>query len=253
MSSRSARVSDNQINRILPGEKSALLAQIFGDKLEDLWTLLELFVAHPAREEFWFAKVLQVATEVDVARGCEIASQVMVSGSFPLAQEGEKLLGQLVQTYPEQAMEAIGRRMTDDATKNQFFIRKFSFVSAIPFEVVTAWLARVGVTGARAFARHLQAPFLDDRGQPQVPQLTEFILTRFEDDERTFSEFMAGVHSYQGYWGSYAAAREKEGLQAKAFLTHRMRRVREWVLLEMRQAEHDAKIHGIREDEIGLR
>jgi len=150
-------------------------------------------------------------------------------------------------------MEAIGRRMMDDKTKNQFFIQKFSFLSVIPFEVVKAWLERAGVEGARAFARHLAPPFLDGSGEPQVPQLTEFVLTRFEEDDRTFTEFVVGVHSYQGYWGSYAAAREKEGQQAKAFLTHRLRRVREWALIEMRQAEHDAKVHGIEEEESGLR
>jgi hypothetical protein len=242
-----------QINREAAEEKANLLTQIFGEKLEDLWTLLELFAAHPAREDFWFAKVLQVAIEVDVARGCEVASQMIVSDSFPLKQEGEQLLAALVQTYPEQTMEAIGRRMTDGATMNQFFIRKFSFVAAIPLDVAKTWLERVGVVGARAFARHLQPPYLDGAGQPQVPQLTEFILTRFEDDDRTFSEFVAGVHSYQGYWGSFSEAREKEGLQAKPFLTHRLRRIREWALIEMRQAEHDARVHGIREDEFGLR
>jgi hypothetical protein len=43
----------------------------------------------------------------------------------------------------------------------------------------------------------------------------------------------------------------KEGLQAKHFLNHRLRRVREWALLEMRRAELDARKHGRREDEIG--
>lgn len=140
-----------------------------------------------------------------------------------------------------------------ETTKNLFFVRKFSFVSAIPFDVVRAWLERVGVDGARAFARHLPPPFLDGEGRPQVPQLTEFVLERFEDDDRTFSEFVAGVHSYQGYWGSYSEAREKEALRAKPLLSHRLRRVREWALAEIRQAEHDAEIHGVREDEMGLR
>jgi hypothetical protein len=79
------------------------------------------------------------------------------------------------------------------------------------------------------------------------------VLTEFEEDERTFSEFVAGVHSYQGYWGSYAEARQKEGLQAKAFLNDSSKRIRQWAVLEMRRAEEDARIHGIREDEIGLR
>jgi hypothetical protein len=76
-------------------------------------------------------------------------------------------------------------------------------------------MERVGVVGARAFARHLPPPFLDGEGKPQVLQLTEYVLTRFEDDDRTFSEFVAGVRSYQGYWGSYAAAREKGGFRSE--------------------------------------
>jgi hypothetical protein len=85
-----------QINRVASEEKSNVLIQIFGEKLGDLWTLLELFVAHPSREEFWFGKVLQAATERDVARGCEIASQMIVSDSFSLKEEGERLLEELV-------------------------------------------------------------------------------------------------------------------------------------------------------------
>ncbi len=81
---------------------------------------------------------------------------MIVGKSFPMKDEGEKLLEELAQLYPDQVMEAIGHRITDDATRDQFFIRKFSFLSAIPLEVVTTWLQRVGVIGARAIARHLR-------------------------------------------------------------------------------------------------
>jgi hypothetical protein len=76
------------------------------------------------------------------------------------------------------------------------------------------------------------------------------VLTQFEGDERTFSEFVADIHSFQGYRGSFSEARQKEALQAKAFLTDDSKRVREWALLEMQRAEEDARIHGIREDEM---
>jgi hypothetical protein len=90
-----------QINREAPEEKTAVLAKIFCNRLEALWTLLELFVAQPSREDFWFARVLRAATELDVAHGCEVASQMLVSQSFPLMQEGQTLLTELVQTYPD--------------------------------------------------------------------------------------------------------------------------------------------------------
>lgn len=132
---------------------------------------------------------------------------------------------------------------------NQFFLRKFRFISTIPFEVAQAWLERVGVVGARAIARHLEPPHVTTEGQAVVPDLTEYVLTHFEDDPRTFSEFVAGIHSFQGYRGSYSAARQKEADEAKAFLNHPSKRVREWARLEMLQGEEDARVHGMREEE----
>ena len=93
---------------------------------------------------------------------------------------------------------------------------------------------------------------MDGSGQPWIPPLTEFVLTRFEDDDRTFSEFVAGVHSFQLYRGSYSSARDQERLVAKAFMNSPIRRVREWAQSEMAQAEADAKVHRIREEEFGM-
>jgi hypothetical protein len=233
--------------------KAGMLLEIFGENLDDLWILLDFFVGNPGRADFWFAQVLRAAVQLDPVRGCELASRMIVGDSFPMKGEGEKLIGELAQTYPTEIMEAVGRRIADDATKDYFFVSKFSFLTVIPFEVVKAWLEKVGVVGARAIARHLPPPFLGKDRKPQVPELTRFVLTKFEDDERTFSEFVAGVHSYQGYWGSYSDARQKEALEAKTFLSDVSKRIRQWALLEMQGAEEDARIHGIREDEIGFR
>lgn len=242
-----------QINKASADGKGEMLRQVFSDNLDDLWFLLDFFVANPGREDFWFAQVLRAAVQLDPVRGCELASRMIVGDSFPMKDEGEKLIGELAQTHPTEIMEALGRRITDDATKDYFFVSKFSFLSVIPFEVMKAWLVKVGVVGAQAIARHLPPPFLDKEGQPQVPQLTRFVLTEFEDDERTFSEFVAGVHSYQGYKGSYSEARQKEAQEARTFLSDVSKRIRQWAALEMQSAEEDAKIHGMREDEIGFR
>ena len=241
-----------QINRVHDDEKIKILNEIFGSDLSDLWRLLELFVENPGHEEFWFARVLRTTVDLDPERGCDIASRMVVGKSFPMKDEGEKLLEELALVHPNEVMEAVGRRMTDETTKGEFFVRKFSFVSSLPLKVVTDWLQRTGVNGARSIARHLRPPYVDSNDQPVVPELTEFILTHFEDDDATFREFAIGVHSLQGYRGSYAAARTAEGLVARRFVTHPSRRVREWALFEIREAEHDAKVHGLREDEFNL-
>lgn len=238
-----------QINRVGENEKPMVLAQIFSQEPSDLWVLLEMFVEQPGREDFWFARVVKAVADLDPVRGCDIASRMIVGKSFPMKDEGEKLLGELAERYPRQVMEAIGRRITDEKTKDQFFVRKYSFLSQIPLEVITTWLQEVGEPGARAIARHLPAPQLDSNGQPVVPPLTAFVLTHFEADDATFREFVTGIHSFQGYRGSYSEARRKEGLEAKHFLTHPFRRIREWARIEVREAEEDVRVHGIREDE----
>ena len=63
---------------------------------------------------------------------------------------------------------------------------------------------------------------------------------------------MAGVHSFQLYRGSYSSAREQESLVAKAFIDSPILRIRQWAQLEMVQAETDAKVQRIREEEFGM-
>jgi hypothetical protein len=154
-------------------------------------------------------------------------------------------------SIPAEVMEVVGEQMTQGEQKQQFLFRKFPVLASLPFDVVVSWLKRVGVEGARAIARHLDPPNLND-GQPWISPLTEFVLTYFENDDRTFSEFVAGVHSFQLYVGSYSSAREQESSVARAFIGSPIRRMREWAQLELRQAEADARVHRIREEEFGM-
>ena len=59
-------------------------------------------------------------------------------------------------------------------------------------------------------ARHLPKPFIDAAGQPQVPKLTAYVLSQFEDDRLTFTEFCAGTHSFQLYRVDIASQRKEE-------------------------------------------
>ena len=192
------------------------------------------------------------ASSVDSKRACEIATEMILSDDFQFRQSGDDVVQSLAQRFPEQTIDAIGARMLDDKTRTQFFYRKFPVLATLPAKVVSSWLEKVGVKGAQAIARHLQPPFLDDSGEPRVPALTEYVLTQFEDDQRTFTEFVAGIHSYQGYWGSYATARLREGDEAKAFLNSSVNRIREWAQIEIRRAEEEAEIFRIQEEEQGL-
>jgi hypothetical protein len=242
-----------QLNKLKDEEeRRLLLVQMFGESLDELWTLMEAVVSNPGREAFWFVRVLQAAEPFNPLRVLKIASSMLVSDDYEFSQQGEGIIAEVAQRYPEQVMEVVGEQMTQGEQRQKFFFRKFPVIGSLPFEVVVAWLKRVGVDGARAIARHLQPPSLDGNGNARILPLTEFVLTYFEDDDRTFSEFVAGVHSFQVYTGSFSSAREGEASVAKTFLGTPIRRIREWAQLEFAQAEADARIQSIREEEFGL-
>jgi len=83
-----------------------------------------------------------------------------------------------------------------------------------------------------------------------VPKLTEFVLSRFEDDRLTFSEFCAGTHSFQMYVGDMGQQRENEAAAARPFFNHPLKRIREWARHEYDSGVQDAKREREREDEM---
>ncbi len=236
----------------LKNEAEALgeLQTTFSDEtLDAIWRIVRLSLQFPGRESFWLVEILKVIAATNPAAACEVVANMLVSDEYLYIDSAEKLVSQLVISYPQQFMAAVGDLMVHDP---RFFIGKFNFLGLMPVAVVTDWLKKVGVQGARPLARHLVPPSLNENGQPVLNPLTEFVLREFEDDERTFREFVAGTHSLQIYAGSYAEARAKEAAVAKAFLNHPLRRVREWANIEIEQAEHEVRISRIEEEEMNL-
>jgi hypothetical protein len=147
-------------------------------------------------------------------------------------------------------MEEVGSLMLSSETGWHFFLGKYPVFTALPTPVVIAWLARHGVEAAQRIARHLPRPFLDG-GSPSLHPLTEYVLRVYESDDRTFNEFCAGVHSFQMYTGDIAGTREREADEAKLFLDHPLRRVREWAQFEIQDGIQHARLHREHMDEMG--
>jgi len=196
-----------------------------------VWNALVVFTDHPSRESFWWSQVLAKLISGNPTLAVALACRALVGESFEMRDAAINLLANWAPVYPKEVMANVGLIMLDPATSVHFFISKFPFFTALPLNVVTAWLDEVGVEGARKIARHLPHPYVD-AGTGIVPPLTYWVLSRFEDDDRTFSEFCAGVHSLQTYMGDIAGAQEAEARDARKFFNHDLRRIREWARIE---------------------
>jgi hypothetical protein len=145
-------------------------------------------------------------------------------------------------------MSEVGSIMLDEKTGLNFFVSKFPVFHVLPVGTVIDWLKKVGPIGAQRIARHLPAPTLDNNGNPVVPELTAWVLSTFENDERVFAEFCAGVHSFQLYRGDAVAVHETEAAAALKFLSHPLKRIRQWAQVEHESALKYAQLHREWED-----
>jgi hypothetical protein len=214
------------------------------------WTAVAEFTEHPGRQQsFWWGRVLQFAAPSDPRLAIRLGCKGLVSRNFALSEEASGLLASWASNYPAEVMSEIGSIMLDQKVGLTFFISKFPIFSALSPEVVIGWLTEVGPTGARLIARHLPPPFLDNAGKPIVPDLTAWVLSKFEQDNRVFAEFCAGVHSFQMYTGDVALVHESEATMARKFFSHPLRRIREWAKIEYETALENARRQREWEDE----
>lgn len=207
--------------------------------VDTLWDIVERTIDSGRMLQEWEAVLAHLAT-VDPARAIEIAARALAGGAIERGDEAEQVLQGLAKERPAAVMEALGRQMLDPERGWVFSAGKFGIFSVLPQHVVESWLEKHGELGARRIARHLPAPHLEG-GRPVVPPLTAYVLERFASDDETFGEFVAGTHSGVRFARDLAEQAEHQAELARLFLTHPMRRIRQWAQQEVRQAEADAR------------
>jgi hypothetical protein len=219
--------------------------------LEVLPSMLEATLVVLEREpNFW----IDLAGDLAVVRpedGTRLLAKALVSRDYNTRSLAEDSLVGLAKVAPSAVMDALDEAMSSSLAGWTFQTDDFSrLLAAMPESVVRAWLERVGKRGAVAIARHLPTPALNELDEPVVASLTEFVLSRFEDEDEVFRKFLAGTHAGQVYSGDIPAEHEEEAENARRFLGHPLRRVREWAAAEMESAKRQAQFCRQRDEEM---
>jgi hypothetical protein len=227
-SESSSRVAVHFIgHRVGLAHKDALVS-LSSKSLDLIFKVLTLTAKDGAGDSYWWARSLAALAPSDASRVARAASLGLGGGYFQ-TEESQKVLMELGHTYPAEVMEQVGSVMLDGKSGTKFFIGHYrGLFNTLPVAVVSAWLQSVGVSGAQKLARHLPVPYIDPSGDAIVPELTAYVLETFEADDRTFAEFCAGTYFSGGFVRNMTREVEAEEETAKRFLTHRLRRIREW-------------------------
>jgi hypothetical protein len=213
------------------------------------WDVVEATVKDTQTQSYWWARIAErLSIGIEATRVAKLLVEVMLGNNYSLRDDAEGILSSLATKQPSAVMEFLGEAMLDDDRNWMFNAGRFRVFTSVPQDTLTRWLDVKGVKGALRLARHVPAPFLDDKNQPRLHPLTEYLLTAFENEDRVFREFAAGVHSSQSYMGDMSEHKEKEAELARKFRDHPIRRVREWAELEIASASREAEIfRGIRD------
>ena len=218
------------------------------------WRLIEAVGKNVDRETYWWKKVMKVLALVDSDKAAEIAASFIVGENFQLRQDATEVLVDIAKKSPEIVINRLGKIILDKKKGVYFYIEKYSnLVQSLPEELLIDWIRTNGIEAARRIARHLAPPYLTKKGEPVVPPLTEFVLRHFEDNDRVFKEFCAGVHSFEIYSGDIEAQHKKEAEIARKFLGHSLKRIREWAQNEEKSALYMARMSKQEEEEFFIK
>lgn len=216
--------------------------KIEGPLVLPVLTILELSLGKAQRIDAWYwEQAVKLLPDSIVDQKCNLLSLAIVewkSSQGLWFKDALKLLIDLAKDYPEKVMNSIGKYALDQNYKPAFFLRVYrGLFETIGLDIVKNWVDKYGVDGARVIARHISSPRPLDNDKCYVPPLTEWLLSKFEDDDRVFNEFCAGRHSFETWCGPAKERYKNVEKTMKPYLSHQLRRVREWAEYEIAGAQ----------------
>jgi hypothetical protein len=219
--------------------------------LANVWQLAEHSLAHVAGDlAYEWSEIVGTLANYDPERAANLLGQALLSDGFDVDTHAKKKLAELAADHPDAVMEGFGAALLDPENGWRIQVGLFrELVSHIPSTCVMQWVQSHGIIAARAIARHLPIPYIDDAGNAIVPQLLDMLLRDYDDDE-VFGNYLAGSHSgeFHGLNGSERLRRDAHN--ARQFLNHPNPRIREWakheIAYRLQMAERDEREHAER-------
>jgi hypothetical protein len=216
------------------------------------WKVLKSGSVEEMRRSGEWAAIMLKMAEYNAEQAVSIAADVLISDSWGIRSEAKEVLARLALRHPDAVMAQVGLRALDSEHGWRFFVADFkSIIRSLPIGIVQAWVEENGIGAARAIARHVPEPSLSGE-HATVPPLTAWLLTKYGEDDRLFSEFCAGIHGFRTYWGDLSAHLESEAELAEKFLDHPIQRIREWAAAESLSARARARHERTRAEEFDL-
>lgn len=232
----SARAGLRFLSTVLQSEKQRSEQSCLTDETlrEAAWELAQAslpFAEHQVAYEW--TGIVEHLTPFDPRRAASLLGLALLADVAVPGQERADGLIEMAPKHPEAVMESFANALLDPENGWRLQVRVHrEVVRQIPTSLVMQCLDKHGIEAARAIARHLPPPYVDDDGRPVVPEVLEAILRKYDDDQ-LFRNFLAGTHSGEVWRGNAAERLRREAEDAQVFLRHANPRIREWAKREI--------------------
>ena len=212
-----------------------------------------IFSASAKHGDYYWREAIIKMLPFDSTFVINTCTRSMLEGTAVAAREAEAALAAALPEHAAAVLKALTPYVRGKKAGWKFRILKYGdIVRKLPGSAVAAWLDKVGVDGAKALARSLPAPFLDEQKKPVIPDVTLVVLQRFGDRKDVFHEFCIGLHSFQTYFGDIAAQHMREAEIAKAFLGHEDPVIQQWAQQEITDSKREAQRERQEQEELDL-
>ncbi|HUE15289.1 MAG TPA: hypothetical protein VMR25_14055, partial [Planctomycetaceae bacterium] len=216
------------------------------------WQLVEsvlpYLASHSGSE---WARILKKLAAFDADRASRLLAQALLAEDVAFQHEAARELSELAEASPKSAMAGFGWALLDSERGWILQVAVYrDLVGTLPSEIVLAWVREHGIEAARAIARHMPLPHLDEAGNPVVPNVLDSLFREYDDD-KVFVNFLGGSRSGEAWWGNGGAQFRRSAEYAKKFLDHPNCRIREWAkneinyrlkLAELEDQEHEERL-----------
>lgn len=221
------------------------------DIRRNAWRLVEEGVPYvETRLSYEWSQIVEQLAGHDPNRAANLSGLALLSENLGVASQAQKQLLKLASLDPDAVMQSLGRALLDPSNGWRLQIQVLrDLVTHLSCQSVMNWVREHGIRGARAIARHLPRPYLDESGRPLVPEVLNSILREYDDDQ-VLGNFAAGAHSHEFWYGDGSEQFRRDADIAKQFLRHSNYRIREWAKHEIasrsRMAELEEREHAER-------
>lgn len=220
----------NQTLDFVPHVLRTLRVEAEGEPFEDAheWDDLAKFAAtsHPG-------EVAELAVHYITA---------MQPRAFERSDMARKLLVEIADTNPREVSTAVFNALKDPKRELVFHVFEFrNLFDAIDLEVLKPMIEAAGESVVAAIARHVKSPYVEG-DQPVVPDLTNWLLTKYGGNEKVVNSFLIGRHS--GEWRS-GHARDRASAQLamlKRFEDRPEPWIKRWLQYERDEIKREIKM-----------